>query len=689
MQNSIGLALRGAKPGPGSGTDPGLQARFATVNSNGWTAAYPSPPAAFDPAIAPETFLVTRQGFSGLGSARSYDDVLTVTRRVRQAYPNNAALTADTVALSDYVYAGDIVAGAANASTETSPKPVANWAMPARTVVGNRLALEVVAFHRNARSGEQVACVEFTATDGISAVSQRVSASTVSPRASDRNSVIVYRAVLDISGLADVAAITCNARVYPWIGGPSAVRDSAGATGGREFSPRVFLKHVAKAAAPPLAYVATGGSDTTGVVSTAAATASAAPFATVVGALKGLKAATGVTGGRIDGCEVRLGAGSFVMGSLAAGDVTGGIQDQAAVKICRDPAVARSAAVLTFGVTAPRPRFPYLQISDCTVQRTGTLAFTGEAGAPLQLVLDDVVFDNAGNNASVLNTASLWVYGCDLRNAGSSPFSAGTNEVRMVRGLLNSSGVTIENWLVLGSRLTGGNHSSGLLTGGTRSNNGAIFAFNYASGYRAGYGGLAETMEIAIVQNVIEFFSATSNTALGITADSNLANVTHAVVHHNTIAGFWNNGRSNLFYDENPTVPRQHRMISSVGNIHVSVNNKGDVFLQDGTRTGNWPYANGVGVRGELLQFDAAAPGFRQDFAGLQTIGGTGTTVPLSPLFTAPAATTAGPTAGSGGGSYAIQSGSPAKGIVRFPTLRFDLSGAPRSVTAASAGAYE
>ncbi|MFN0113332.1 MAG: hypothetical protein ACKVPY_01500 [Paracoccaceae bacterium] len=691
MHLQIGLAMRhrlGGGAGSGGSGGSGTPALFTAVDAGGWTATYPSPPT-LDPVGAPENFTVTRAGFTPAGAATTYSDLLTVTKRLRQAYPNQASLTPSTVVLSDYVYAGDTVLGAGNNSTEASPKPVAHWVTPGRTVVGDSLTLEVVAFHRNARQGEQVACVEFSATDGTTTVTQKVSASSLSPRASDRCAVIVYRAVMNITTLADQSPITCNAKVYPWFGTSASVRDSAAASAGREFSPRVYLKHTAKAANPPFAYVSTAGNDTTGVVSTSAATASATPFATVVGAIKGLKAATGVTGGRIDGCLVRLMAGSFVAGSLAAGDVTGGIQDHAAVTITRDPNAAKSAAILTFGAAAPRPRFPYLRIADCTVQRTGTQAFTGESGAPLQLVLDDVTFDNASNNASVLATANLWVYGCDLQNATSSPFAAGSNEVRMIRGLLNASGVTVENWLVVGSRLTGGNHSSGLLSNGTRSSNGAICAFNYFSGYRPAYGGLAETMEVAVVQNVIEFFSATSNTGLGMSPDSNLSNMVHAVVHHNTVAGFWNNGRTNNFYDEHPSTARTHRLVSSAGNIHVSLNTKSDIFLLDGTRTGNWPFAYGVGVRSEFHQFDAAAPNFRQEFSGLGSVVGTSTTTALSPQFTAPAATTSGPTAGAGGGTYTLQAGSPAKGIVSKPMLRFDLAGNARSATAASAGAYE
>jgi hypothetical protein len=688
MNIQIGLAIDTTKPVRGGSGQAALAARFLTVNADGWSADYPDPPS-LDPDGAPERFAVDRAGFSTTGLPQTHRDLLTVTRRIRNPYPDQATLTASTVALSDYVYQGDVVLGAANASTIQAPKPIANWVLPDRLVVGDTVTLEIVAFHRDARSGEQVACVEFTATDGAVTVTQKIAGSVISPRASDRNPVIVYRATLDLASLANPATITCNARVYPWLGDAAAVLDSAAVTAAREFSPRVYRRDTARAAAPPLAYVSLAGNDTTGTVSTSAATAGAAPFLTVLGAIKALKAATAVTGGRIDGCEVRLGAGQFVATSLASADVIGGIQDHAALTITRDPAVARNQAVLTFGASSFRTRFPYLRLADCTIQRTGTAAFVGETTAPLQLVLDDVELDNNSHNASLLGTASLRIYGCDLRNAGSSPIAAGVNEVRCLRGLLNSSGATVENWLVVGSRLTGGSHASGNFSNGTRSSNGAICAYSYLSGYRVMYGGLAEAMACAIVQNVIEYASATSNTALSVSADGNLSDVIHSVVAHNTVAGFFNNGRSNCYYDETAGTPRQHRLLSVKGNIHVSVNTKGDVFMLDGARRGNWPYLYGVGTAGEFHQFDAASASFRQEFPGLAATLGSSTTIALDPQFTAPAHTVSGPTAGAGGGSYAIAPTSPAKGRLPRAVLRFDLAGQARPGTGCSAGAYE
>lgn len=673
---------------------PYARANLASVDAAGWTAVAAVPAdfeGAYNPNTGPKQIKLSRPGYTTTGAPTTYTEFVTVSKRSRQPYPSQASLTTSGVNLTDYVYSGDTSTGLTINSTEVSPKPICNWVIPDKLVVGNSVRLEIVAFHRNARFGEQVACVEFTISDGTTTVTQKVSASAVSGRTGDRNAVIVYGANMDISTLANPAVLTCNAKVYPWVGDASSVANSATQSERRQFSPRFFTRNTTRFASPPIAVVASGGNDATGVVSTDGAVARATPFLTTLGAIKGLKAATGVTGGRIDGCEVWNGGGTFGLPVLASGDVTGGIQDNAHVTFRRDPTVTRSAAIFTFGLAAARTRFTLMRITDCTINRTGTLAMQGEAAANMEIILDDLTFDNAGFNNTIYNQSHGFLFGVELLNAGSSPIAAGTYENRMVRGLLCASGVFIESWLTVGCRLTGGTHGTGNVSNGSRAADGCIAAYNYCSGYRWNINGLTagETASLALVQNVIEFFSATSNTGLGISADSATMNTAHTVIHHNTIAGFFNNGRTNFFYDENASVARTQKLMSSKGNIHVSWNNKGDVFMTNGARTGNWPAANGVGFGYELVQYDSASGTFRLEFPGLGSVVGTSTTTPVDPLFTSPAATTSGPTAGAGGGTYTLQSGSPAKNMSKEAVLAFDLAGTARPLTGTSTGAYQ
>jgi hypothetical protein len=194
----------------------------------------------------------------------------------------------------------------------------------------------------------------------------------------------------------------------------------------------------------------------------------------------------------------------------------------------------------------------------------------------------------------------------------------------------------------------------------------------------------------AIVQNVIEYTSATSNPAIAISHDSASADTSHIVVLHNTIAGFNDHGRSNLLYDETVGDPRTHKLMRFVGNLQTQINNKGDVFILDGARTGNFPYLYGVGCFAEFLQFrDAGSGSFAQEFPGIAASIGTSNTVRNDPLFTDYEGTTSGPVAGAGGGTYTLSVSSPCKGRVTTPVLKFDLAGNARSLTAATSGAYE
>ncbi len=79
----------------------------SAVNADGWSVTYPTPPAGFDPVAAPERLTVTRAGFDAAGAAVTVAEAVTLMARVRQPYPNQNSLTADRVALSDFIHAGD------------------------------------------------------------------------------------------------------------------------------------------------------------------------------------------------------------------------------------------------------------------------------------------------------------------------------------------------------------------------------------------------------------------------------------------------------------------------------------------------------------------------------------------------------------------------------------------------------
>jgi hypothetical protein len=680
---------------------PLSDAAITSARADSWSVTYTAPPT-MDPVGTPRYLALSRAGYSAAGIATSHIETLVLTKRVRQPYPAQASLDASRVALSDYVYATDtILGGASNASVELSPKPVANWALPDHRVVGNSLRLELVAAHRNARSRSQVACIEFRATDGVATVTQIVSAPTILGPAGDLNAVVGYACDLNITSLS-AGPITANARVFPWIGGAASVLDSADQSAVREFRPQVFLKNVTLAANPVYVYVdATTGNDTSGAVSATAATAEAAPCISVAGAVNRAVAVNG----SLDGVEIRLMAGTHVLTTSAI--IATRPQTTGECVVTRDPNATKAGAILQFGTTAARLRFGasggWLRIKGVTLDRTGALAFTGEASSRLRVIIEDFVFANNSQNATIFsNSDGGWLGGSFTGLTGNSilgPVAAGDHILmRGVSGDLN--GGALQLWNILGCNLD----RPVTITSGTKSASGAILAFNkIRSPTSTGCIGLAQTSDVAgcaILQNVLEWTSTQTGHFLGISNDSQVGNSTHLVMHHNTIAGFWNSGRCNLVYDEGPTA-RTNRLHSMVGNIHVSINTKGDVFrganeagADASSRTGNWAYLYGVGCRGEVSQYiDANSGGlgtsFAQDYPGLDAGIGTSATIRNDPLFTDYKATTNGPTAGAGGGNYSLQAGSPAIGRVRAPVLAFDLAGAARSATASAAGAYE
>ncbi|WP_377838685.1 hypothetical protein [Bosea sp. UC22_33] len=700
-----GLASLAAACSGGGTTGPVTDPIVQSANADGWSFTASGTPPTFAPDVSPQFAYVNRAGFDSAGNATTIADTLVLTSRIRQPYPNNGSLTADQGAFSDYIYAADTIAGKTSNSTKVSPKPIVNWARRSKRVIGNSLPkelLEIVACHRNARSNKQVAAVIWTISDGTTTINVFSSAAGVSGYSGDRKPVIVYRppADVDVSSLSD-GTLTVNAKVYPHVGVALSIADSSLSAVEREFSPRTFRKNVALAATKRYVYVDKSiGNDTTGVGSTTYATAKATPCATVLGAIN--KAIT--TWSEMDNVWIYVGddlGAAHIMASTAATRAQNGGE----CVITRDPLVAKAKARVSFGAAAFRNRFPLLAFGDIAVIRTGTLQLTGEAAAQLQVSFENCDFDNGGNNTAWLSNAHDYHMGTNFSNlTGNSALGSAAGEHRMLRGIdLDANYGSIENWLTIGCSLT----RPGAFNRGTRTVSGGIFGFNLvrdpiSTAAMINIGVDQDVNGFAIIQNVFEWTSATTNPVLRISGDAATGNNSHVVIHNNTFLGAFQAGRWNVFYDEDVT-PRTSDLMSVVGNIGVAIYTKSDVFRggnQAGgdasTRTGNWAFMYGVGCRANLSQFQSntlLGGNEAQQYPGLRCKIGTSQTVRQDPLFTSYAGTTvaAGPvyTAGAGGGDYTLQAGSPCIGMNNNGVLAFDLAGNARSATASAAGAYE
>ncbi|WP_298669312.1 hypothetical protein [uncultured Sphingomonas sp.] len=702
---------------------------IASINVEGWSAEYAVPgdlpaitltlPSEMAPDTAPKTVAVSRAGFDASGAAVSHSDTRIITKRKRQAYPNHALATAQTVALDDYVYATDTIAGVVNNSSETSPKPVAAFVTPSRLLIGNTIGagtgapVEVIAFHRDFRLNRQVACVVYTITDGVKTITVAVGATVISTSVEDANPVEVYALpATDISALA-TGTIRVDAKVCPWIGDASSILDSATNATPREFSTRYYHKDAALAAAPPLAYVKAGGSDATGVWSTNAATALATPFATVLGAFAAIKHATRGTPDKTGtGARVRIVDNTVNNG---AGTTVTFPQGAAGPVIERAPGTARGEAVFNFGSSYFRPQMtcsiaglePHITFCDLSIARTvNTQKIFAETGVPIGAQFWNVAInDTAG--ASPWQNAHGYFFGAAFATTNLW-LSLNTGlQIRMTRGVVGDlNNGAYEQWVLVGCTLQ--QPGSQGYTDATR---GAISYANRLLKMKAIAPGFAidaanpgdRITGIAIVQNLFEVAGGHANgsPALRLSSDNANGDTVHTVIAHNTLTGFYGTGRNNNFYDESTgTNRRQHRLIRAVGNIHCAINTKGDIFYggsnpaEAPNRIGQLAYVHGVGCQGEFSQFCAAdgaatGSGFSQLYPGIGASIGTSATVRSDPLFMDYQAMT-GPTAyGVGGGDYRLKPGSPARGRVMARGLAFDLAGAARPTSGAdAAGAY-
>jgi hypothetical protein len=653
----------------------------------------------FDPVT------VQRQGFDATGAATTITDTLYTMKRVRQPYPNENSLTADKVTLGEYIYSTDTIAGVTNSSTETSPKPVCAWTMEARRLVGNSIDWEIIAFHINGRGRQFVPCVQVRATDGTTTTAwQTVSTTSLSTHAEDANPIEVFAGTLDITALAS-GVVTLEAQVPPFIGGAASVRSTADTAVQREFSPRRFYKDAARFAAPPLAYVASTGNDSTGVWSTSAATAAATPFLTVGGAMTAMNDATRgtpATGGFMDGCRIRI-VDTVSIGSVS----TTRTQYAASPVIERAPGTARASAIVTWGATF-RPRLGVgtllggltegaISFYDVTVNRTGAFTMIGEAGTVLQCHFRNVALANS--SATAINNSNSVSYFYGVVNSG-TPIAWGRStgiQKRLIRGvtadLANNS---MESWVTIGCTITrpsgldSEDPSKGFINYNNKwlnpSSTGGVGAFTGAvSG--GDFGPYVQ------VQNLVETTHATASTAgLRFANDGALGNLVHSINYANTHTGYGSVGRQNQLYDE-ATVARFHKLHLDRGNIYSQINTKGDIFQNDGTRLGQFAYFHGIGAQGNFSMFRVnGGASERKGYAGPGSlINTTSDTVRQDPLFTTDGGTQGSggtPSAGTGGGNYVLQGGSPARGIVAVPLLRFDLAGNARLATNDAAGAY-
>lgn len=682
----------------------------ASINAEAWSVAYTSPPAEFDPVGSPKYVYVSRQGYDSTASAITFTESILVTKRVR--IPATLGFHATRSALSEYVYSTDIVLGGqTNNSGETVPTPIVNWAYTDRLVVGNTMPKEWLAitpFHIEAKAGKQVACVVWTITDGTNTVTIKSSTPVIMADPNDQHAVIGYMPATDpdLSSLTDVTDLTVNCKVYPRVGAAASIADSSTGTVRRLFTSRVFWKNVSAFTTPFYIYIdPVGGVDLTAVVSTTAALAKVSPALTLHGAILRLKTFAGGTTGRIDGNIVRLMSGTHTWSSgVAAGTYT----DHARVWLEGDPAVAVSAVTMVFGASSYNTRCVWIGYRNMSMSRSG-----GTVGIPNGSALTFVQncpIDNNSATTAFFSTGSAAicteVMGCTFSNLSNGGVFAGSSNMGLFRGcvIASSAQMTIHQGDVIGCSFEKVGGAVPALASASVGNSGGIWAFNTvmksSTAIAVQLSDSADMTGYALVQNVFEHITTVSSVLFRPSGDGEVDNLIHVVMHNNTFAGDDLYGRNNMFYNETSATLRTHKFCSVKGNIIVLEAIKADRFalanalpnpsLRDGTFAQIYGTAHAGNFHMYCYDFASSVP----EYTGLGSVNdpivfGNSKGTKRDPQFTNNQATTAGPVAGTGGGTYTVAHGSPVTGILPSAVLAYDLAGTARSAASDDAGAYK
>lgn len=612
--NSVGESdpsdVKQGTPTSGEVPEP---APFEEIETGGWTAIAADPVAALD-----QTFAVTRQGHDAAGEATTVTDTLTVTARLRLPYPDQATLTTEQVVLSDFVYVGDTIAGAANNSTRPAPLPIAEWLGYDQEIVsaGTYTARLAVA-HAHARGGRPVAAVKFIATDGVDTVEQVVTSMASTTYAVSGLTVPHFEAALDLTGFTNGVTLTVDAVIYPWVGQPFQLSVDADPYPSANLTTRRIHLDRTGAYGRAYAYVDADTGTAEGVASTDPQTAAAAPFETVVQAVAAIRAYHNTNSARdsAGGGIIRLVEGVHVL--------TATIQSSAAMPVgswpltieAADPA-KRSTTILTDRGTTMQNGVPrYTLYRDITIQRSGpgNIALL-DASAPnkdydYSMSFDRVVFDN--NGAGIYNT---WIYrtgNCTFVECSDGGVDSGqaainassVNKAVKAFGCVGSFFNINSTFGALGSKGRGTAQVGLVETAARVKPAGQFFGWNHILA-PAGVGTAASLTDAtglrgaALVGNVFERGDSSVSPLVLLSADNNVQPQENVLMQSNSAVG----QRTNWLYQDIGT-ETVHKSGYRFGNVDTKINTKSDVFGNSGNLIGNWPiiYQVSAGYNCKLL----------------------------------------------------------------------------------------
>jgi hypothetical protein len=734
---------------------------------NGWvaTATLPDDGAStFDPTKIVLT--VQDPGYDNSGTlllAGLGGPVRTIrgTAVVRKQYANNtqrlnsASGGTRTVyfALSDFIYAGSVVAsadaeagyygaaaagsiaGLSNGSSLAYPRPQWGWGnLQHERATGSSFAVEGFAFHEHARGGQQVACVQLQGRDAqgtpnLTAV-QTVGAPALSSLQTQGNIAEAWKATIPLTALTQGDLAQVNAKVFPWIGDATAVLDTSDATKGAAGTLTAGSHVDVAQGQTPLRFVVdkTGGyGGNTAYVKVGASGgtvgSSSTPFPTVTAALTALQAANNSGKGHNDhsGSTIYLMETSGGAGADHAMSATTASAGKCWTEIRVDPAATGTVRLTLAGNLN--------SVSDLInfrcpiyVNSTGAVTLNGGSGSNLNRIGFDgasVTYNVTGQSTGFCIQFGLKYYRNVAMVNVASPFYPFTGATREMNALILGCTGTIAGTKRLVPNTCVGN----TLEGATIYENDSTTALSIDGGIlynnrflkQQASNLLAQTKALsgfARVQNVFEMAGISNSAAWGIANDNTTVALSGFLSMFNTLPGVGaassNIGRQNAAYaDVTGAAGVQKRMVEKFDLLHQR-NTKGDTFTgtTPGTvtntgRTGTWAYRYGAGQIGLVVVTGDAQAGLSSapDQSGAGTNGNwTGEALDPSSTIVAGEANVTftsnlSGTAGAGGGTYAL-TGLTNAAYNRVPAgrapLKYDIAGvARRNDGTGAAGAHE
>lgn len=588
----------------------GTAAKFQNVNADGWSVDYTAPPT-FDPVGAPEYVTVTRKGFSEAGAEITFSEDIIVASRIRQAYANQASLTADQASLSDYIYAGDVVLGATNASTRPYPKPIAQWMTPDRQIIrGGTFSPRLFVSHGHARKGKPVAAVKFTLSDGTTTLEQVVSAMSTITYSASEFTVPHFTTTFDLSSLAQGATLTLDAVIYPWVGEAFTISTDADAYPSPNLTTQRHLLDRTGAYGTAYAYVSPTGVDASGVTSTNAATAAASPYLTVAAAAAAIKTFNNANFARnaADGGIVRLTEGVHVL--TAAISSTASTTNWPITIEAANPSAVATTILRDRGSTLSSSLPSQIIFKNIRIQKsaTGSWVFLDQGAANLvyttQMLFDGCDFDANGAapyDGAVYKSGRVIYLNCTGSNLGQGGIVSVINKTVTAIGCSGQGFVReVTAHCVIGCRETAASPQFGnqAATAAKAAVLGGVVAYCHFTSTTAGQrcinvGTTIGARGLAVVQSVVEQIAGDTAPVLAISADSVVNPVENLVLQGITSVG----ARANVLYQDigTATVLKSGYQANNVWNEY---NIKSDVFGANANLIGNWSAIYHVSSRG-------------------------------------------------------------------------------------------